>query len=538
MNRSIFRRGAYRSAMLALAVTALPLTAQEVVQALPAEGTAQLNSALQRLARDSGDVSALLDAGEAALALRDIPAAIGFFGRAKDISPSNPRVTLGLANAYTMSRRPVEALLLFAEAERAGVARARMAEQRGLAFDLVGDAASAQEQYRIALAQGENASVRRSLALNQAILGDRAGFEATLLPLLQEGDNAAFRTRAFGLAVLGDTEAAVQIAKDMMQPRMASRVEPYLRYMPRLTSAQQAAAGNLGVFPRTAAIGRDDPAIAAYDRSAVRRADASLAPQGPVMGSQLERARARQQPSEEPASAKPARRSETSSTPAFSRSVTSRRAEAVQTPTPGPAATPTPTPVPAPAPAMARAEQPRPQGELAPVNSAPVNSAPLNSAPVRDAPVVVASVPVAAPAAQTRPAPQVSSVADAFSDFNLAQTTASPSAGAVDITRIAAPREVAAPPPPAHPARHWVQVATGRDIKALGFDWRRISRQSEAALTGKGPFVTPWGEANRLLSGPYESRDAARAMVNRLQELGIDSFPFSSDEGQEILPLD
>ena len=531
MNRSIFRRGVYSSAMLALAVTALPLTAQEVVQALPAEGTAQLNSALQRLARDSGDVSALLDAGEAALALRDIPAAIGFFGRAKDISPSNPRVTLGLANAYTMSRRPVEALLLFAEAERAGVAPARMAEQRGLAFDLVGDAASAQEQYRIALAQGENASVRRNLALNQAILGDRAGFEATLLPLLKEGDNAAFRTRAFGLAVLGDTEAAVQIAKDMMQPRMASRVEPYLRYMPRLTSAQQAAAGNLGVFPRTAAIGRDDPAIAAYDRSAVRTADASLAPQGPVMGSQLERARARQQPSEGPASAKPARRAETSSTPAFSRSVTSRRAEAGQTPTPGPAATP--TPVPAPAPAMARAEQPRPQGELAPVNSAP-----LNSAPVREAPVVVASVPVAAPAAQTRPAPRVSSVADAFSDFNLAQTTASPSAGAVDISRIAAPREVAAPPPPAHPARHWVQVATGRDIKALGFDWRRISRQSEDALTGKGPFVTPWGEANRLLSGPYESRDAARAMVNRLQELGIDSFPFSSDEGQEILPLD
>lgn len=187
---------------------------------------------------------------------------------------------------------------------------------------------------------------------------------------------------------------------------------------------------------------------------------------------------------------------------------------------------------------MVRAEPAKTQGELAPVISAPVP----------EAPVVVANVPAVVPAAQSRPAqsaptpslpaPRVSSVADAFSDFNLAQTTASPSAGAVDITRIAAPREVAALPPPAHPARHWVQVATGRDIKALGFDWRRISRQSEDALTGKGPFVTPWGEANRLLSGPYESRDAARAMVNRLQELGIDSFPFSSDEGQEILPLD
>ena len=133
------------------------------------------------------------------------------------------------------------------------------------------------------------------------------------------------------------------------------------------------------------------------------------------------------------------------------------------------------------------------------------------------------------------------SVADAFAGFDLAEASAAPRQGAVDITRIQAPREVAeppAPPPPAHPARHWVQVATGRDTSALRFDWRRIARNADGLLDGKGPFVTPWGEANRLLSGPYESRDAAREVVNRLRALEIDSFPFSSDEGQEIAELD
>ena len=81
---------------------------------------------------------------------------------------------LGLAKAYTRSRRPVEALRLFAEAEQAGVTTAQMAEDRGLAFDLVGDAASAQQLYRVALANGSGDEITRRLALSQAISGDRS----------------------------------------------------------------------------------------------------------------------------------------------------------------------------------------------------------------------------------------------------------------------------------------------------------------------------------------------------------------------------
>ena len=171
-------------ALLALAAQSERVSAQrEIVQPLPAPAEGRLGDALSRLAQDATDVSALLDAGEASLELGDIEAAIGFFGRANDLSPNNARMKLGLAKAYTRSRRPVEALRLFAEAEQAGVTTAQMAEDRGLAFDLVGDAASAQQLYRVALANGSGDEITRRLALSQAISGDREGFEATLLPL-------------------------------------------------------------------------------------------------------------------------------------------------------------------------------------------------------------------------------------------------------------------------------------------------------------------------------------------------------------------
>ena len=133
------------------------------------------------------------------------------------------------------------------------------------------------------------------------------------------------------------------------------------------------------------------------------------------------------------------------------------------------------------------------------------------------------------------------SIEDAFDGFTLAPPAPPPSAtGAVDITRIAIPREKVRPkppPPPAHPARHWVQVATGKDRAALKFDWRRITRSAEGKLDGTGPFVTPWVEANRLLSGPYDSAAEAREMVNELKKIGVDSFPFTSAEGEAVEPL-
>jgi len=166
------------------------------------------------------------------------------------------------------------------------------------------------------------------------------------------------------------------------------------------------------------------------------------------------------------------------------------------------------------------------------------------------------------PATTGRPAPEPQLIAsvdpgplptgtleDVFAEFG-ALPTASRGAtlGAVDVTAIQPPRERAAPPPPAperaappvdeHPSRHWVQVATGRDRDALKFDWRRISRSAQTLLDGKGPFVTPWVEANRLLAGPYPSAGDAREIVAQLKAMGIDAFTFASPRGQAIEPLD
>ena len=128
---------------------------------------------------------------------------------------------------------------------------------------------------------------------------------------------------------------------------------------------------------------------------------------------------------------------------------------------------------------------------------------------------------------------------EAFAEFDLAAArSTAPRAGAVDITAIKAPRERDEPPPPPQPARHWVQVATGRDIDALGFDWRRISRNAGGELGGKSAYTAPWGEANRLLAGPYASAREAREVVAKLKAIDIDSFVFSSAAGEAVFALE
>ncbi|MBX7502002.1 tetratricopeptide repeat protein [Qipengyuania sp. YG27] len=525
------RRLATAAALLAVTAHAPPAAAQrEIVQPLPGEGERKLSEALSRLARNAADTNALLDAGEAALQLGDIDAAIGFFGRANELSPGNPRTKLGLARAYTRSRRPIEALRLFAEAEKAGAPLASMAEDRGLAFDLVGDAASAQHFYRLALANGAGAEATRRLALSQAITGDRKGFEATLLPLLEKRDVTAYRTRAFGLAILGEARAAKEIADTMLPAGVGSRMAAYFDYMPRLTKAQQAAAANLGIFPRTASIGTDDAEIAGYSPPPPQLARADTAPAQPVSASATA--------ASDPRNRQNRRRPDMTRSRAVSATPIQRQEREPSSP-----ASPPPTPVP-PQATNIGGNDPAPAGESGASRATPVVIAQAepdmarsatNAPPPSPAP---SPTPTPSPAPTPSPEPGPASVADAFSGFTLEPQAPAPAAsGAVDITRIDIPRERAAPkppPPPAYPSRHWVQVATGKDTDALKFDWRRITRKAEGKLDGKGPFVTPWGEANRLLSGPFDSAESAREMVNELRKLGLDSFPFTSAEGEKI----
>jgi cell division septation protein DedD len=119
------------------------------------------------------------------------------------------------------------------------------------------------------------------------------------------------------------------------------------------------------------------------------------------------------------------------------------------------------------------------------------------------------------------------------------------SGDAVDLSKITVKREAPPaekpkpkePPKPVHPSRVWVQVATGKDVKALAFDWRRISKTGGAALGKLKPHTTRWGAANRLLAGPVDNRDKAQALVRELKAKGLDSFLYVSPEGEEIQPV-
>lgn len=547
------------SAIAALA-SAAPAAAQSgdavsraVVQPLPPPGVDDLNDALRRLARNSADLDALIDAGNASLDLNDVAAAIGFFGRAQELSPGNPRVKLGLAGAYVRSERPIDALRLFEEAERGGVSTTEFASARGLAYDLVGDNAAAQAQYRVALAAEQDPETVRRLALSQAIAGDREAFEKTLYPQLADENFAGFRARAFGLAILGDEDEAVAIAEAVMPAELSARISPYLRYMVRLTKAQQAAAVNLGIFPRAAQIGRDDPRIAQYtaSTSAAPAAGQRLAPAGEPLGSrETEDSEAqRRRPDRGFSSVDNAASAREALPPGFA-PTNAPPQEAVPV-----VSQPVVQQIPAstPAPAVARATDTA-SGELPPAASAgeqptrivlnevatPAAPAP---APGFDLGSVPASQPASAPAAP-QPEPEPTSVADAFAGFTLSPSAPfAASNGAVDITEIEPPREVEQKPPPepeppAHPSRVWVQVATGKDVEAFKWDWRRISRKAPEVLGDFEPMTTPWVEANRLLAGPFKSEKAADEAVSKLRDLDVDSFTFTSEEGQEILPLD
>jgi hypothetical protein len=124
----------------------------------------------------------------------------------------------------------------------------------------LGNFARAQQDYQLA----RSASLSDDLIIRQAIslslAGQSANADGMLLPLLQRNNGAAWRARAFMLAARGDTRESTKVAEGFMDARSAQKMERYLRLMPDLTTAQQAAAIHLGHFPANN-IGRDSENI-------------------------------------------------------------------------------------------------------------------------------------------------------------------------------------------------------------------------------------------------------------------------------------
>ena len=556
-----------------------------VVQQIPAQGSMKLNAALGRLGRNPRDVPALIDAGIAALEMGDVDAAVGFYQRADTLSPGNSQVKAGLAGAYVRNGDPFTAIPLFAEAAASEPIQPMLLAERGLAYDLVGDNETAQRYYRESLASGPNDEATRRLALSQAISGDRRGMETTLAPLLQRQDKAAWRNRAFAFAILGLADEAEAIVRSVMPADLAAAITPYLRYMPRLTPAQQAAAANSGQFPRAAEIGLDDPRVTSYSkpRRNLAATERSLVPSGQPMGRdgkpRNSSASSRSDRKQLAEAASVPVRATAPPVPAPTREVTRGSVQLAATtakpaliPTPvatSPAVKPqiagSPAATPPSSPAAATPLAP-PKVALDPAASKPAEVTPgisaFDLAQVSPAPAPaptppVAKLPVEAPPARSR------SLADVFADLGTPSREAVPVAGAVDMRRIAptraatVPKDLPAckpgvagkagvdkagpnckavtPPPPSHPSRIWVQLAAGRDKRALGFDWRKLTREEAAVLRNRKGFISAWGQTNRLLTGPFESEAAANAFNAQLRRAGMTgSFVWTSPAGQIV----
>ena len=200
------------------------------------------------LAQSPRNYPALLGAGRAALATGDAEAAVGFFGRAADISPNAPAPKAGMGSALAALGEAREALAEFDKAQRLGALVSSLALDRGLARDLLGQQALAQADYRLALTGPDSAEARRRLSLSLAISGNRLEAMSTLAPLLQRSDVSTNRVRAFVLALGGDAAGAGR-ALDQSVPGMSRQLDPFFRRLPGLNPAQKAAAVHLGVMP-------------------------------------------------------------------------------------------------------------------------------------------------------------------------------------------------------------------------------------------------------------------------------------------------
>lgn len=564
---------------LALVLAALPARAQgtaplsqPIVQSLPTKSAGmRLNDALNKLARNPQDVEALIEAGRASLDLGDVQAAIGFYQRANTLWPGSVRVKAGLAGAYVLSGDPVTAINLFAEAERLGPLDAMALSDRGLAYDLVGDNQTAQQHYRRSLGLTANDETSRRLALSLAIFGDKRGMDATLAPLIERNDKAAWRTLAFAQAILGNQTGAETIVRQSVSEPVAEKMVGYMSFMPKLTPAQQAAAANLGIFPRSAEIGQDDPRFVQYarPRPVLAVATPGAAPaQAKGKNKGKDKGKGKDKPPVLAAAAPPV--------PAVGREVNGKPVQvASMTPTPPPVPSPrsalapvprpvprpVPTPVPAPSPVPLPAPKPAPAPSPAPGPAGPgfatldPGSSGGGGFDLRS--VAPTPAPVPAPAPPPPPAPR-RSVDEAFAGFDTPSREVEPQAGAVDVRTVR--RAAPTPPPvpkdskdpkakdkgkdksrdtkpetPSHPSRIWVQVATGRDKNALNFDWKRMVREAPELFKGQRPHIASWGQTNRLLAGPFASQKEANAFLVSLKKQGITGgFIWTSPAGQVV----
>lgn len=468
---------------------------------------------MRLLAANPLDIEALVTAGELTLRMGDNTAAAGFFGRAEKLDPLNPRVKAGLGSLLVRAERPGEALRRFQEAEARGLDPSKYAADRGLAYDLIGEQERAQRDYRLALRAGPDDEITRRYALSMGISGRKKEALDLLDPLLRRSDRAAWRDRAFILAMGGDRDGAQKIANSMMSPGLGAGLAPFFDRLPTLSAADRAFAVNFGEFratPERVADARMVPALPRLgpDPTAPRVLAAAEPPRPRPTGQDDSGKRKKRKKNEDlapvvpaprpappvevamnPPSYSPPRAVPTPAPPPLSPRVVytapppaprpAPRLTSVPTPLPPPvkvaeASKPTPTPVPTPPPA------PAPATVVAPP------PAPL------PAPIVVAAAPVPAPgfsstgadsgvadrptAAEAGISPAPTATSRVSEDTVLARIIAGISVPGSELGVTPQPTR-AAPPPPPPPTPKPIQPAP--EPKAKAEEPKPVSRAPE-----------------------------------------------------------
>ena len=586
LSSGVFAQAVDESALEALdqATPAAPIGSE------PA-GAAELRAAMRRISFNSSDADAMADAGNASLALGDANAALNFFTRANALRPGNSRIVSGLATATVRTENPFEALRLFDQAVRLGASERSIALDRALAFDLLGNFGRAQQDYKLArtASTSDDLIIRQSVSLSLA--GQKEAADAMLVPLLQRNSASAWRARAFMLAARGELRESSRVAQGFMDASSALRMEGFFRLMPSLTPAQKAAAIHLGHFPTRQSAGRDSEQVrkiaAALPQVPVVSGDNRLIPSGAALGPKSTLARdskntpkpdvkrdqkAQDRTEIQVAVANIPEAQKLAKTDTSRPSTTTARAkiEEKQTPRiasvsnnalplaetarplgraalPRPASTPTPTPLPAQAKAIVAAE---PQPNVPAITSAAKATADV-SAPISQAAAIASQTPETVPAASVGSRSfDLSAIVQAI---DIPESEQRSSQVAVDLKTLKpqAPKATAESVKVAkvdpkiaakakaerdHPARYWVQIATG-NANALGFDYRKLIKTYAALLKGRSPYTSEWGRTDRLLVGPFPDLKAAKKWEGDYKNAGGDAFMWKSQVGEVVNPL-
>jgi len=93
------------------------------------------------------------------------------------------------------------------------------------------------------------------------------------------------------------------------------------------------------------------------------------------------------------------------------------------------------------------------------------------------------------------------------------------------------------PKEPEHPKRYWVQIATGSNLNALKFDYRRLTKKHPDLFKGQKGWTSPWGQTRRMVIGPFDDFKAAKAFEADYRKDGGDGFAWASADGVEVNEL-